>query len=152
MSDDAKPKRKKGKLPGARTMEHMRKEGLVVAMVERRNPHAMIRQDLFGFADLIAMRPGAGIIAVQATSMGNRTSRITKIIAEPRAKLWLASGGRIQVWGWRKLTRGMVREKWLPEITEITLKDFAPDGSPAGVGEVRPPAEPGSLFDDPELK
>lgn len=148
MEDDAPKKKKpKAKLPGARTMEHMRKEGFTVAMVERWNPHAMIRQDLYGFGDILAMRAGAGIIAVQACVMGSRTARIAKILAEFRAKIWLQSGGRIMVFAWRKLTRGMVREKWVPEVTEITLADFKSDGSPAGVGEVRPPAATGSLFE-----
>lgn len=137
MEDDAPKKKKpKTKLPGARTMEHMRKEGFVCGRVEHWNSHCNIRQDLFGFADLIAMRGGAGIIAVQATSDqngANANKRIAKILAEPRAKIWLQLGGRIMVFGWRKLSRGMVREKWVPKIIEITLKEFAPEATPESV-------------------
>lgn len=155
MPDEATPAKKKpkAKLPGARTMEHMCKDGFTVAMVERWNPHAMVRQDMFGFCDIVAMRAGAGIIAVQACAMGSRTARIAKILAEPRAKIWLQSGGRIQVFAWRKLTRGMVREKWVPKVTEITLKDFGFEGSPEPVRDAQgAPLAEGGLFDEPVEK
>lgn len=148
MPDEAPAKKKpKAKLPGARTMEAMRKEGFTCGRVEHWNSHCNIMQDLFGFADLIAMRAGAGIIAVQATSDqsgGHGNARIAKIMAEPRAKIWLQSGGRIQVFAWRKLSRGMVREKWVPKVTEITLKDFAPGATDAGA--TSSPVGTGGLF------
>ena len=44
--------------PTARTLAAMRREGWTVQVVERWNPHARIRQDLFGWADLLAVHPG----------------------------------------------------------------------------------------------
>ena len=44
--------------PTARTLATMRQEGWTVQVVERWNPHARIRQDLFGWADLLAVHPG----------------------------------------------------------------------------------------------
>lgn len=152
---DQPAKKKKSKLPGQRTMEAMRKHGWVCGVVERWNPHVMIRQDLFGFADIIAI--GKGIIAVQATSGGgsgssNFNARIRKILAEHRAKIWLQSGGRIQVWSWKKGTLNG-REKWRHTIHEITLKDFAdmpPTPAVASESPVRPTAGDGGIFaDDP---
>jgi hypothetical protein len=43
-----------------------------------------------------------------------------------KAILWLECGGRIQVYGWRKLLkkRGGKQKIWVPRIKEITLEDF----------------------------
>lgn len=79
-------------------------EGWTVANVEQVIPHTFIKRDFFGFADLIAVSPTRGILAIQATggdSTGNASKRIEKIKAEPRAGIWLASGGRIQVHSWQ---------------------------------------------------
>jgi hypothetical protein len=42
--------------PTQRSMAYLKKEGYRVAVVERWNPHARIRQDLFGVIDLLAIR------------------------------------------------------------------------------------------------
>ena len=43
-------------LPTQRTLARLRQEGaLEVAIVEHWNPHARIRQDLFGFIDILAI-------------------------------------------------------------------------------------------------
>lgn len=89
--------------PTQRSLDLLRKEGWTAAVVERWNPHARIRQDLFGFADLIAMRPGDQPLLVQTTSGGNFAARISKILDEPLAALAVASGFQIEVHGWRKL-------------------------------------------------
>jgi len=57
--------------PTRRSLEHLRKAGAeLVAVVERWNPHAKIRQDLFGVVDVLAIH-GGDTIAVQATSDSN---------------------------------------------------------------------------------
>ena len=86
--------------PTQRTLAYYRNRGVTVAVTERWNPHARLRQDLFGFCDLIAL--DAGIVAVQVTASGV-ASRVEKIKAEPRAAEWIEAGGRIEVHGWRKL-------------------------------------------------
>lgn len=94
-------KRKRSTIsPTQRTLAYYRNQGVTVAVTERWNPHARLRQDLFGFCDLIAL--DAGIVAVQVTSTGV-ASRVEKIKAEPRAAEWIEAGGRIEVHGWRKL-------------------------------------------------
>lgn len=101
-----KPRAKKGKgksKPTQRSLEHLRAQGWECAIVEKWNPHAFIRQDLFGFADLLCMKPGEGFLAVQTTSGTHVQERVAKIQAEPRAITFLKSGGKIQVHGWRYL-------------------------------------------------
>ena len=93
-------------------------DGWTVGTVEQRIPHCFITRDLFGFADLIAISPTRGIMAIQATGGGNAPSRIAKIKAEARAGIWLASGGRIQVHDWRKRAGQTQRECVVVEITK----------------------------------
>jgi|7_EtaG_2_1085326.scaffolds.fasta_scaffold35761_2 hypothetical protein len=101
----------KRKLPTQRTMEVLRKEGLLCGVVERWNSHARVRQDLFGFIDVIAIRPygvkqrsrfcpWSGIIAVQCCARSSMSEHRKKILNEPRALTWLKSGGTIEMWGW----------------------------------------------------
>lgn len=87
--------------PTQRTREWLRKRGITSQIVERWNSHARVRQDLFGFADLLAIQ--TRIIAIQVTSGSSVSARVDKIFAEPRAREWLAAGGLIEVHGWRKL-------------------------------------------------
>jgi hypothetical protein len=96
--------------------------GWTVATVEQTIPHCFIKRDFMGFADLIAISPTRGILAVQATggaSTSNGIARIAKIKAEPRAAIWLASGGRIQVHNWKG--KGRKRECVVFEITRENI-------------------------------
>jgi len=109
--------------PTQRSLKELRKDGWTVAITEHWNPFAHIRQDLFGFIDLVAMSPSRGLLAVQTTSGSNVGKRIAKIKAEPRAAIWLACGGRIQVHGWRKVGAKGKRKLWECRTVEI-LKDY----------------------------
>lgn len=110
--------------PTARTLDFLRSDlGMQAGIVERWNPHARIRQDLFGFVDLIAASEERGIVAVQATSGTNVSARIAKIREEPRAYPWLAAGGRIWVIGWSKRGARGKRKLWTPRIVEILKAD-----------------------------
>ena len=61
--------------PTQRTLNHLRRRGYLAAVVERFNPHVGehgIRQDLFGFLDLLAIRADKpGVLGIQATSASN---------------------------------------------------------------------------------
>lgn len=110
--------------PTARTLAYLRNDlGMLAGIVEKWNSYAKIRQDLFGFADLLACSPDRGIIAVQATSADNVSKRIDKIRAEPRADRWLESTGRIWVIGWSKRGARGKRKLWTPRIVEILKAD-----------------------------
>lgn len=112
--------------PTAQSLKLLRGEGWTVAIVERWNPHAKIRQDLFGFCDLLCVRPGGGTMAVQTTTGDNFSKRMAKIALEPRAAICLAAGWKIEVHGWRKIgARGKRktwecrREFWVPDRTYL---------------------------------
>lgn len=93
--------------PTTRSMRLLRKQGWLVAVVEKWNPHKRIRQDLFGFADLIAVdKVGKRFLLVQTTSSANFASRWRKVNESEHAADWLEAGGNIAVHGWRKKSNG----------------------------------------------
>lgn len=90
-----------GKSPTQLTLERLRSDGYTATVVEHWNPHARIRQDLFGFIDVLALR-GTETLAVQATSVGHVSERVTKIADSPLVGAVRDAGWRIVVWGWAK--------------------------------------------------
>ncbi len=97
--------------PTQRTLAECRKRGWTAGVVERWNPHARIRQDLFGCIDLIALTPD-GILAIQACAGSSHATRMAKVRAEPRTKLWRDAGGRFEVWSWAKRGQRGKRKTW----------------------------------------
>jgi hypothetical protein len=115
--------------PTQRTLQLLRKEGWTAAVVEHFNVHARVRQDLFGFADVVALHPGhAGVLAVQCTTTANQASRLAKLLLLPAVRLWLQCGNQLQVWGWKRsrrtgrweVTRQPLTLAGLPEIAAAT--------------------------------
>ena len=96
--------------PTERTLKELRKDGYLCAVVEKWNPHALRRQDLFGFIDILAVRPGE-VLGVQCTVGSSAAERVTKIKAHPNLAAVLAAGIRVEVWGWRKLKAGISARK-----------------------------------------
>lgn len=106
--------------PTQRSLRHLRDNNWTAEITEHWNPFAHIRHDLFGFCDILAISPGRGFLAVQTTSAVNFNKRVGKVKAEPKAGLWLASGGRIQVHGWSKKGPRGKRKIWQCRVLEIT--------------------------------
>jgi hypothetical protein len=94
--------------PTQRTLKHLRELGCIAAVVEKWNPHAKIRQDLFGVVDVLALTPDGTTIAVQATSGSNVSSRVQKIADAPETVFMRKAGWKLVVFGWRKNSAG----KW----------------------------------------
>ena len=63
--------------PTQRTLAYLREQGYLCAIVEKWNPHVKIRQDLFGFIDILAIKKDE-TLAVQCTSTGV-AARVKKI-------------------------------------------------------------------------
>lgn len=105
-------KRKSSTSPTQRTLAECRKRGIVAQVVERWNPHARVRVDLFGVIDLVAIVPrvvtihgqaiAGQIVGIQACAGASHAERRTKILAEPRARQWVEAGGRLELWSWSK--------------------------------------------------
>ncbi len=97
------------KSPTQRALADLRKLGYTVQVVERWNPYAKIRQDLFGFIDIIAMRPGE-LLGVQACAGASHAARREKALSEPRLRTWLEAGGKAEIWSYAKQgPRGKVK-------------------------------------------
>lgn len=87
--------------PTQLSLRHLRAEGWLAAVVEHYNPHARVRNDLFGFIDVLAIRPDE-TLAVQATTASNVSSRVHKIADHSNIAAVREAGWRIEVWGWAK--------------------------------------------------
>lgn len=85
--------------PTQRTLAEMRKRGYVCEVVERWNPFAKIRQDLFGFIDVLCLGD-AEIVGVQATSASNVAARVKKIAEHDNVGAVRKAGIRLLVHGW----------------------------------------------------
>lgn len=99
--------------PTQRSLKHLRDLGYpLVQVVERWNPYAKVRQDLFGIIDVLAV--GDDIVAVQTTSGSNVSARITKMQESVALPILKKAGIKVIVHGWRKLKgRWALREEIL---------------------------------------
>ena len=90
--------------PTQRSLKYLRDEGYLVAIVEHWQPFARIRKDLWGWADLLAIKRGE-VLAVQVTSEGvaNRVAKVTNSETIGRVR---EAGIRVEVHGWRKNSKG----------------------------------------------
>ncbi|MBI5315852.1 MAG: hypothetical protein HZB34_07765 [Nitrospirae bacterium] len=97
--------------PTARSLQHLKALGYAARVVEKWNPFAKIRQDLFG-ADLLALKAGQPVLAIQCTSGSNHAARRVKLEAEGFVALWKASGAALEVWSWSKQGPRGKRKTW----------------------------------------
>jgi hypothetical protein len=102
-----------GKSPTSRSLEKLRQDGYLCQIVEKWNPHARIRQDLFGIGDILAIRDTETLL-VQTTSRGNVAARVRKISESEALPVILRANWRIVVHGWGKLKEG-----WVCKIVEF---------------------------------
>lgn len=100
--------------PTQRTLKWLRDNGWTAAVVEKWNPHAGIRQDLFGIIDVIGIGE-AGTIGVQSTSYSNISARVRKIEESEHLADLRKAGWAICVQGWRK-----VGSRWQCKTVDIS--------------------------------
>jgi len=108
--------KKKGKSPTQCTLDKWRKVGYTVAVVEKWNPHMKIRQDLFGFIDVLAIGKDE-TVAIQSTTKHNLKSRITKIESDDLFEKVSA----VREAGWRIIAEGWHKPKHRWECEEVDL-------------------------------
>ena len=103
----------------SRTLRLLRELGYEAGVVERflsfAGKHGR-RVDLWGIIDIIAMN-GTDTLAVQSCGQ-SFFEHDKKILASPMTRLWLASGGKLMLVGWRRLLkkRGGKLRVWRPRI------------------------------------
>lgn len=87
------------KSPTQRTLSEMRDRGYFCWITEHWNHYARIRQDLWGFCDVLCLKEGE-VVAVQTTSMSNVSARVKKIAEHENVGAVRKAGIRILVHGW----------------------------------------------------
>jgi hypothetical protein len=101
--------------PTQRTLARLKSEDYeLVAITERWNPFARIRQDLFGIIDILAIKDG-DTIALQVTSYSNIGARVKKITESPALAPLRKAGWTILVEGWHKK-----ENKWVSRIVDLS--------------------------------
>lgn len=107
--------------PTQRSLAYLRAAGWTAEVVERWNPHARVRHDLFGFIDIMAVR-GSETLAVQTTSGSGVSARLRKIAEQPRLADVRAAGWLVHVHGWRKvkLKRGAKTMRWACRVVDVS--------------------------------
>jgi len=120
----------------------LRSEGYSAAVVEKWNPWAGprrpmrqpcgcmvekavgVRQDLWGFVDIVAVRPDkTGTLYVQSTVAARLADHLRTALAKPELKALLEARNRFECHGWikRPKTKTRPRERWEVVRREIVL-------------------------------
>lgn len=106
--------------PTQRALAHCKKQGWPAQVVERWNPYAKVRHDLFGCIDIVVLDgQGGGPLGVQVTSGSHVAARLAKAAAEPRIAAWLVSPARFEVWGYRKVGKVGKRKLWELRVEKL---------------------------------
>ena len=100
--------------PTQRSLAALRELGYLVEVVEKWNSFTRTRKDLWGWADLLAIRRGE-VLAVQVTSEGvaNRVKKVTDSETIGRVR---EAGVRVEVHGWRKNSKG----KYVQRVVDLS--------------------------------
>jgi hypothetical protein len=90
-----------------RSLKELRKRGWQCAIVEKWLPPRGkmkfgIRQDLWGFADILACKPDTHSFAlIQTFPMARWKDHAEKLAAIPELQVWKQTGGVVLMHGWR---------------------------------------------------
>ena len=113
----ARKEEEDGNIANVRTLKKLRDSGdyPLVAIVERWNNFAKVRQDLFGIIDLLAVDTKGNTVGIQVTSYSNISARVKKMedsdaIHHLRNANWV-----LLVQGWHKKNN-----KWVCREVDIS--------------------------------
>ena len=101
--------------PTQLSIKYLKDQGYTVAIVEHYNYFAKIRQDLFGFIDIIALK-GKETLAIQTTTATNMSARITKISNNEYVGAVRDAGWTIHVHGWHQDDK----RKWHCKVKDVS--------------------------------
>jgi len=85
------------------SLDQLKNSGYIAEKVEQWIPHTSIRKDLFGFADIIAIKDGLhGVFAIQSTTKGLLQAHCEKAMEEcgVALRIWLEGGNWFVIHGW----------------------------------------------------
>lgn len=111
--------------PTQLSLKKLREDGYHAQVVEKWNPFAHIRQDLFGAIDIIAVKKDQpGCLGIQTTSTPNMSARIDKSLTLPAMRAFVEAGNRFMVWGWAKRGARGERKVWTLKEEAVTFRDL----------------------------
>ena len=101
--------------PTQLSLKLLRDQGYTVAIVEHWNAFARIRQDLFGFIDILALKDKE-VLAIQTTTATNMSARVTKIGNSEYVGAVREAGWTIHVHGWHQDDK----KKWHCKVKDVS--------------------------------
>lgn len=111
--------------PTQRSLKLLRDLGWHAQVVELWNAHAFIRQDLYGWIDIIACHPTFGILGVQTTTGSHLAERLEKARGNAALVAWVTAGGKLAAHGWRKL-----KGRWQVDTRPVAISDLVAEVEP----------------------
>jgi carbonic anhydrase len=102
--------------PTQLSLRALRADGWTAQIVETWNPHARVRNDLFGFIDILAVK-GDTTLGVQATSDSNVSARVRKIAEAEHVNAVREAGWRLEVHGWKQ---ARMYHPWTCRIVDVS--------------------------------
>lgn len=109
--------------PTARTLKYLKDKGLPCQVVEHFNHWAKVRNDLFGFIDILALDlENKQCVGIQVTTASNKSNRIKKILASPLLHAVKGCGIKVEVHAWKKISKkecALSRKHWGVSIDVI---------------------------------
>lgn len=155
--EEAPKKKARAKSAVQRTREELKRRGWDSQIVERWNPHARRRVDLFGLFDIVALRPlrdwavvieeypmGSapdwlmdstlpprilGIQVCRGGSGGDVAEHRTKMLANPLLAKWIECGGVAEMWSWSKAGARGKRKTWTLKVEPVRPAKEEANGS-----------------------
>ncbi len=125
-----------------RSTAELKARGYRYAIVERFNQFAHVRQDVFGFIDILAIKAEQnGVLAIQACGIGtgsgggdlsSHVKKLTVFNPEDKdsarrieaVKIWLRSNNRLEIWGWGKRGERGKMKRWVLQVKPVELGDL----------------------------
>lgn len=116
--------------PLSRTLRWCEENGYTKQKVEHYNFFSKRRIDLFGFADIVAIKSSeVGCLALQVTSNDHVADHITKVSSGAifnNLKVWLEAKNRFEIHGWGKKGKRGERKTWQLRVVPLTLETLKP--------------------------
>ena len=100
--------------PTQLSLKKLRAEGYLVVITEKWNVFCKIRQDMWGWCDLLAIKENE-VLAVQTTSYTNISARVQKITNSDTLGMVRKSNIKVNVHGWRK-----VGSRWECKVIDMS--------------------------------
>ena len=101
--------------PTQLSLAQLRADGWFCWITEHWNSYARIRQDLWGFVDIIALKPNQ-ILGVQTTTASNMSARVKKIADHENVGAVRDAGWTIHVHGWHQDEK----KKWHCKVKDVS--------------------------------